>query len=471
MTTQQLSNDRHIMKGIFTLLLSFSILTTTAQISNTLTNEDKIYGLSKFWQEVNYNFVFLDKIDKVKWDSTYRTMLKTVQQTKNDYEYYRELQRFCAMLKDGHTNVFFPASIDTLIYQTNFGAYRIFLKNIDNKAIIIRTNASKRNELPIGSEIIEVNGLPTQEHIDKFVAPYISSSTDYVLKDWAVWKLLEGLKGEKYEIKIKTPDGKIKSLSLIHEKTSEKEVYPSFEDRQLLDFKWYDNIAYVSLNSFQDPKIDTLFVEKLPELYKAKGLIIDLRFNGGGSTEIGTSILQYLTNDTILYGAKSISRQHIPTYKAWGQFVQPKDTINDEWAKKSLLYSQDKYYYTFDYSPDTFKTTNKKIVVPTVVLIGHNTASAAEDFLIYADNQKHIIKIGENTFGSTGQPLSFDLPGGGSARVCTKKDTYPDNREFVGYGIKPDIEVKPTVVDYLKNKDTTLETALDYLKTKKKNNR
>lgn len=459
------------MKGLLTPLLTISILTATAQIPNTLTNEDKIYGLSKFWQEVNYNFVFLDKIDKVKWDSSYRAMLKTVQLTKNDYEYYRELQKFCALLKDGHTNVFFPESIDSLIYQTNFGDYRIFLKNIDNKAIIVRTNESKRNELPIGTEIIEVNGLPTQEYIDKFVAPYISSSTDYVLRDWAVWKLLEGLKGEKCAIKAKTPDGKIKSLSLIREKTVEQKVYPPFENRKLLDFNWYDNIAYVSLNSFQDPKIETLFIEILPELYKAKGLIIDLRFNGGGSTDIGTSILQYLTNDSILYGAKSISRQHIPTYKAWGQFVQPQDTINDEWAKKSLLYSQDKYYYTFDYSPDTFNVTNKKIVVPTVVLIGHNTASAAEDFLIYADNQKHIIKIGENTFGSTGQPLYFDLPGGGSARVCTKKDTYPDNREFIGYGINPDIEVKPTVMDYLKNKDTTLEKALDYLKTKNKNNR
>jgi hypothetical protein len=34
---------------------------------------------------------------------------------------------------------------------------------------------------------------------------------------------------------------------------------------------------------------------------------------------------------------------------------------------------------------------------------------------------------------------------GGSARICTKKDTYPNGKEFVGYGIKPDIEVKRTL--------------------------
>jgi len=82
--------------------------------------------------------------------------------------------------------------------------------------------------------------------------------------------------------------------------------------------------------------------------------------------------------------------------------------------------------------------------------------------------KKHMVKIGENTFGSTGQPFQFDLPGGGSARICTKKDTYPDGREFVGYGIKPDIEVKKTVKDYLSGKDPVLKAAPNYLKVKTK---
>ena len=100
--------------------------------------------------------------------------------------------------------------------------------------------------------------------------------------------------------------------------------------------------------------------------------------------------------------------------------------------------------------------------------MGHNTASVAEDFLIYADNQKHMTKIGKNSFGSTGQPFVFELPGGGSARICTKKDTYPDGREFVGYGIKPDIIVKRTLNDYLTKKDPVMEKAIEHLKQKLK---
>ncbi len=453
------------MKKILLLLLL--PLTVLAQ-SNKLTKADKIYGLSKFWQEVNYNFVYLNKVDRIKWDSTYKALITTIPETKTDYEYYMEMQRFCAMLKDGHTNIYMPAGKDFEPMNTMFGDYRFFIENVEDKAIITRVNLSKKDEIPIGSEVIAVNGQPTAQYIAEHVSPYISSSTDYVLKDWSISKLLQGVEGSQFEIKIKKPKGQILTLNLTHKRTEEKEVFPAFPaESALLDFKWYpNNVAYVALNSFGDEKIDSLFTTKLPELYKAKAIIIDLRNNGGGSTGIGSYILKYLTNDSLLYGSRNATRQLSSAFKAWGYYTKAKDTVNNEWSKKALLTFQDNYFYHFDYAPLKNKLSEKRIVVPTALLIGHNTASAAEDFLIYADNQKHMTKIGRNSFGSTGQPYLFDLPGGGSARVCTKKDTYPDGREFVGYGVKPDIEVTPTVKDFMANKDTTLSTAIDYLNKK-----
>ncbi|MBC5775559.1 peptidase S41 [Pontibacter sp. KCTC 32443] len=450
----------------FLLLLTF---VAKAQLPNTLSVADKVYGLSKFWQEVNYNFVYLDKVDRTKWDNAYREAITKVQQTPNDYEYYRELQKFCALLNDGHTNVYFPQRIDTMQYTNMFGKYRIFLTNIDNKAIITRTNLSAKQEVPVGSEIIEVNGQSTADYLKQHVLPYISSSTDYVLMDWAIANMLKGLKGETYNITYRTPKGKVKTLSLTHAKTTEKEVYPAMEKRELLELKWYPNqTAYLALNGFHDPKINELFMQVLPELRKAKALIVDLRGNGGGSTSIGVEILNYLSPDTLLYGSKNSTRQHLASFKAWGKFTEAKDTVNNEWATRSLLAYQDKLMHTFDYKPAQNKVKqSEKVIVPTAILIGHRTASAAEDFLIYADNQQHMTKIGENSFGSTGQPFMFELPGGGMARICTKKDTYPDGREFVGYGVKPDIEVKMTLQDYIQKKDPVLERALKHLKGQK----
>ena len=466
-----------MMKNIVTtIILSvflYGKLIAQTELPNTISKEDKIYGLSKFWQEANYNFVYLNKIDRKRWNDDYKNLITEVQETTNDHEYYRLLQKFCASLKDGHTNVNFPKSINSLIHNTWFGDYRLFLTNIEGKAIVTRVNLSKKEEIPIGTEIIKVNGLATSEYANQYVKPFISSSTEHTLEDNTISWLLRSPKGTTYSLELKKPNGQHLNLELTHSEVKEKEVYPPFEKRNLLDFKWIeDRIVYVALNSFSNPKIDTLFIEKLPEIRKAKKLIIDLRYNGGGNTDIGTAILQYLTYDKELYGSTSQSRLHIPSFKAWGKWTEAKDTINvseenKKWNKQALLSYQDNYFHKFPHHPKKIELKKKeRIIIPTVLLIGNNTASAAEDFLIATDNQKHMTKIGEPTFGSTGQPMLFDLPGGGSARICTKKDTYPDGREFVGVGIQPDILISKTLNDFETNKDSVLEKAIEYLNQK-----
>lgn len=465
-------NRKPIIILLFSLVIislyTFFFIRELGQMPNTLTKSDKVYGLSKFWQEVNYNFVYLNKIDRDAWDAEYKRLIDEVQKTQNDYEYYRLLQRFCAMLNDGHTNVYMPKKVMRFIYTSDFGEYRLFLNNIEGKAIVTRINLSKKDEIPIGTEIIKINGFETREFIEKYVKPYISASTEHIRDDEAITNLFTAPKGTTYDIVMKLPNGNEKSFHLTLSSSNKVKIYPTIENRNIFDFKSMENdIAYIALNSFNNRKIDSLFIEKLPELYKAKALIVDLRNNGGGNTGIGFEIFKYLTNDTIIYGSKMESRLHIPAYKAWGKQVQANDTMKSNRAKKSFLSFKDEYYYKFEDEPKFIRRNFKRIVVPTVLLIGHQTASAAEDFLIYADNQKHMVKIGEPTYGSTGQPLLFDLPGGGSARVCTKKDTYPDGREFVGYGIQPDIYVKKTIKDYIDDEDPALEKAIEYLKSTK----
>ncbi|MDB5135661.1 MAG: Peptidase family S41-like protein [Mucilaginibacter sp.] len=447
----------------FALLILASA--SRSQVPNTLNPADKIYGLSRFWQEVNYNFVYLNRIDNAKWDSTYRSMIKEVEETPDDYTYYRSLQKFCAMLKDGHTHIEFPPQIDSMLMVSMFDNYRVKLKNFNGKAIVYQTSLSAKDLLPLGSEVVEVNHLPTKMYIEKYVAPYIATSTSYAMEDQCVYNLLEGFKGQTFTITIKTPQSKLKTIQLTHGQSGDQKYYPNEQnDDKTLDFKWLGhNIAYLGLNSFADPSIVSLFKEKLPELYKAKSLIIDLRKNGGGNDDFGYAILQYLTHDKSLNAIRSSTRQHLGVFKAWGSDLAPKDTARNETNKRKYLDAHNEYYYSLPYWPLMITNTGKKIVVPVVVLMGHNTASAAEDFLIATDNQKHIIKMGERSNGSTGQPYVFTLPGGGTAYICTKKDTYFDGREFVGYGVKPDIEVEQSINDFVKGQDTALIKAIDYL--------
>src|SRR5665213_2989046 len=153
------------------IFLFFGFRSFGQDIPNTLTPAEKVYGLSKFWQEVNYNFVYLYKVDGHAWDSIYEALIPQVEQTKNDYDYYRLLQKFCAMLKDGHTNVWPSSAVGKLVYAKMFGKYWLSTQNVDGKAIVNRILKSEASEIPIGTEIIEVNGLATTQYLRDSVEP------------------------------------------------------------------------------------------------------------------------------------------------------------------------------------------------------------------------------------------------------------------------------------------------------------
>ena len=459
---------------IIMFFLSLTAFKSYAQIANTLSPADKVYGLSKFWQEVNYNFAYLNKMDHSSWDSAYKALIPQVEATRNDYDYYRLLQKFCALLKDGHTEVLLPPIRGLNLMNNTFGDYLLVLQRVDNKVIIKRTWKKDTEKFPLGSEIIEVNGLPTEQYIRDSVAPYISSSTDYVRADNATGMLLRGFPGSTFSIKIKKPSGEQANYFLTHARPKDSIFSPggSYLDeqkRELLEYKVFDNnIAYVALNSFSDAKIDTLFENLLSSLDRSKGIIIDLRYNVGGDDGIAFNILRHFIQDTMLIGPSSTSRNFDPYLRAVGRYVKVADTAGrpdkrDAW----LLYNGYAVYNEPGALRSKIEKGIKKLSAPVVLLTGINTESAAEDFIIGASNQKHIVRIGEPTNGSTGMPYRFDLPGGGSARICVIKDTYPDGREFVGYGIQPDIKVVPTVKDYLENNDIVLQTALKYFREKK----
>lgn len=458
------------MRKVLFSVFFFTLHSAVGQQEAKLSASEKVFALSKFWQEVNYNFVYLNQVDRNQWDSTYLSLIGEVQRTENDYDYYRLLKRFCAILKDGHTNIEFPSRIKDQLMNTHFGEYRIIVKNIEHRAIITHVNASKKNIIPPGSEIIEVNSLAAKDYIARFVSPYISSSATHVLEDMATSEMFLGLRGASYSVKIKKPNGEVISLELTHTKTTEKELEPPLAPNpELLEFKWLENkTAYVALNSFQDERIDSMFIAQLPELRKAKSLIIDLRQNGGGNSEYAVEILQHLVSTNEIAGAKSRTRNHIATYKAWGEMVSAEDTMIDPDYMKAYLNYNDAYYYDFPYAPRTISPDIERIIVPTAVLIGHYTASSSEDFLIFTDEQSHFTKIGSPTFGSTGQPLFFTLLGEATAQICTKEDTYRDGRRFVGSGILPDIYCEQTVQDYLNGTDVVLNTALKFLREQSK---
>jgi C-terminal processing protease CtpA/Prc len=97
-------------------------------------------------------------------------------------------------------------------------------------------------------------------------------------------------------------------------------------------------------------------------------------------------------------------------------------------------------------------------------LTGPGTYSAAEDFLVPLQYSGRAMLVGEKTGGSTGNPIAVPLPGGGMFRVVSKRDLFPDGREFVGIGILPEVEVHFTQQDLLDGTDPILVRGVDVIK-------
>lgn len=451
-------------KIFFALVLLFLASKSFGQLENTISVTDKIYGLSKIWQEVNNNFVNIDKIDKELWDKEYKRLISEVQKTETDYEYYRLLSYFVALLNDGHTSVTMPSNYQ---FDDVFGDLVLMCSYIENKVVVTRVHRDTKDQIPVGTEIKKTNGQEVIEYLKENILPYISSSTEHHRMSKAVYYIFTTMQKTTYEFELVLPDGIEKNVSLTqsdYDVDIFDELYPPFTEHIPFEFYWIEEgIAYMAWNSFGDPAIVNLFKEKLPELYKADKLIIDLRNNQGGNTLYGIQMLKYLTNDSILHGVQSRSRMHIPAYKIFGAQLQPNDTIGNNMLRNAYINYRNDYY---DFPHESFKVNpeTKKLVVPTAILIGHNTFSAAEDFLVSTDNQSHIIKIGEATGGSTGEPINFVLPGGGWVDICTKHSSYPCGKEYVGYGIQPDIVAKKSLKDVIENIDPVLNNAIKYLK-------
>jgi carboxyl-terminal processing protease len=432
------------------------------EIPNNISNYDKLYFLSLFWSEVKYNFVNIDKY-AYSLDSVYKSYIPRVLSTKNDFDYYQELKRFAAQLHDGHTEI---------VSNSQFHEYRDYIDIIFNdydKHIYI-TKIAKGTPFVdstfIGAELIEIEGIPVIDYLTTNVFPFVSASTEQGLWMTGVFNLHSGLKSNVFNCKVRKVDGKVIGLSLPYNGSkfrSPNEKYwgpPTRYPSDMVEFKWLDDsIAYVDVNSFYpDKQIISEFDHLLPSIYKSKGIIIDLRSNGGGSTEVAWHIQSFLTKGRYFMNFGFQTRVNDGVRKANGNWI-PEDKAFFE--NNAMRYDP----------PDTIHVSDtiKRFTVPVAILIGRYTFSAAEDFLInlYEVPGRPVL-IGQSTGGSTGSPLVVpDLPGDGYGRICTRRVCFPySGKPFVNAGIEPDIFVPRTLNDFLAGTDATLQKGLSVIKSK-----
>ena len=403
--------------------------------TQNISEAEKIAGLSKFWAEAKYNFAYFDQIPKLDWDQLYLEYLPKVRATKSTLEYFRVVQAFSAQLHDGHTSVW--ANAEPLVNLVD-GRPALLTNLVEDKVIVDEVFSDSLVQVGIrpGIEVLRIDGIPVHEYANQYIRPYQGGSTPQnIAVGTYTYYLLRGPKDKPVEVEFKGAKG-IVSHRLPRSGYSDYRYPPAFRFRVLPG-----NIAYIELNTFGNEDAWKRFEAALDSVANTNAIILDVRRNDGGNSSYGWNILGCLTDSAFLTGSYSW-RLYSPIRQAQGIGQRYQTNGQGTWPVQE----------------------GKNYTKPVVVLISSRTFSAAEDFVVAFDAMNRGKLIGETTGGSTGWPLVFDLPGGLKARVCMKRDTYPDGQEWVGVGLKPDILVKPKVTDLQTRHDTVLEAALKYLK-------
>jgi len=436
-------------------------------LPNTISVADKVYFLSFFWSEAKYNFVFFDELDFC-WDSLFRATIPKVMATENDFEFYRVLQRFAASLGDGHTQVFNSGQFFQYVDYVPFAG-----RFINDDFFITRVRKPFDEILPPGSRVIEVNGLPIDEYMKKNIHPFINSQSPSTIRFRAASQVFaSNLIRDSVQLLFITPNNETRFHVFARDGEATRTpddvhagVLPRWA-RQAMSLSWEnDNVAHLTVNTFnlnaeRMAELDNL----LNEVVDATGLIIDLRSNGGGSTRVAFQLLERISQQNYFLGLGYQTRVNDGVRRA-----------NGNWIEEFQDYFLDRAFRT--HLPDTMHIpdTVKRFNMPIIVLISERTFSAAEDFLVMLyEMENRPLLVGTPSGGSTGSPLVIatgmigeNFPGGGSARICTRRVLFPRSLKPFNNSIMPDVLVEfDSIEEYLLGNDKVLNTALEIMKEK-----
>ena len=404
-----------------------------------LSPEEKVAGLSKMWAEAKYNFAYFDHLPNLDWDKLYLEYLLRVQATPNTLAYFRVLQAFYAQLHDGHTSVWTPAGP---LADSVSGRPPLVTQLIEGRVLVqqVRSDSLRRTGIVPGLELLSIDGQPAVTYADLAVRPYQSgSTTQNVDVQTYTYNLLRG--PVTRPVRLEFRDGWGHTFTRLLPRRGYGKLTPTVPVR--LHFL-PGNVAYLQVNEFETDAGFKRFTAAFDSVQQTKALLIDLRQNGGGNSENGLAILSYLTGQPYRAGSYQ-SRIYSAVGRARGEGVRYEPlSATSTWppAGAGKLYTK-----------------------PVAVLISGETFSAAEDFCAAYVGLHRGALVGEPTGGSTGQPLAFGLPGGIMARVCTKRDAYPDGTEWNGIGILPTLVAHPIVAAFQAGQDPVLAAALRYVTT------
>lgn len=189
-----------------------------------------------------------------------------------------------------------------------------------------------------------------------------------------------------------------------------------------------DNIGYLRYESFASPVGDGNLDDVFSYLLLCRGLIIDIRDNGGGEVTMAERLAARFCNEKVLVGY--IQHKTGPGHSDFSdmepKYLEPSSGLR--WQKG------------------------------VCVLTNRHVYSAANEFTMFMKQMPNVKIVGDHTGGGAGMPFSSTLPNGWVVRFSAVP-SYDANRQCTEFGIDPDYHVQLKDEDFGKGEDTIIEFA------------
>ncbi|MFY9176984.1 MAG: S41 family peptidase [Caldicoprobacterales bacterium] len=237
--------------------------------------------------------------------------------------------------------------------------------------------------------------------------------------DWSVYEQAVAM------MKSGEPGSTVKLTIIRDGETKEVEVRRDIVEIPDMEYEMLDNdIGYIWLYSFDGPAAKN-FKNAIEELQDQgmKGLILDLRGNGGGLLEVCREIADVLLPEGLVVYSESRSGQRTE-----------------------------------------YKSDADALGIPLVILVNEYSASASEVLTGAIQDYGMGTVIGTTTFGKGVVQTMKPYEDGGALKLTTYKYFTPKGRDINKKGIEPDIKVEMTeeAIEFLKeNPRESLPKELD----------
>ncbi|MDB6112996.1 MAG: hypothetical protein JWR69_4746 [Pedosphaera sp.] len=195
-----------------------------------------------------------------------------------------------------------------------------------------------------------------------------------------------------------------------------------------------DKIGFISILGWDDARIPAQCGEVLEHMRDTRGLIVDVRLNGGGGEPLAEQFASRFLKQEFVYAYNQVRNG-------------PRHT--DLTAKKPRTIAP--------HGPWRYNR-------PVVVLIGQKCMSSNESFIAMMSGDPDATTMGDHTCGSSGNPEILHLPLDLTVSVPQWIDFLPDATPLDERGFQPQIPFKPTPGAFAATRDDLLTAALDRLR-------